>query len=93
MTLTQADILKLAQLARLSLSDAETTKFQKDIDSILHYVAKISEVKANKLRVAKVKPNTVRADKVLNKFNVVSPFDGNKKVQEGLLVVPPVFKK
>lgn len=36
--LTKEDILKLAKLSRLKLSDAEVTEFQKEISDILGYV-------------------------------------------------------
>jgi len=36
--LTKEDILKLAKLSRLKLSDAEVSEFQKEISEILGYV-------------------------------------------------------
>ena len=46
MTITQADIQKLASLSRMKLTDAEQAEFAKDIDSILGYVEQIKEVSA-----------------------------------------------
>jgi aspartyl-tRNA(Asn)/glutamyl-tRNA(Gln) amidotransferase subunit C len=40
----KADIEKLAELARIDLSEEEKTSFVKDIDSILAYVGQIQEV-------------------------------------------------
>ena len=42
--LTQEDILKLAKLARLRLSDTEIAKFQEEIGAILGYVEKLNGV-------------------------------------------------
>lgn len=42
--LTQKDVLKLAQLARLELSDAEMVQFQDEISKILTYVEQLNEV-------------------------------------------------
>lgn len=47
MTITQADIQKLASLSRMKLTDAEQAEFAKDIDSILGYVEQIKEVSAS----------------------------------------------
>lgn len=44
MTITQADIQKLASLSRMKLTEEEQATFAKDIDSILGYVEQIKEV-------------------------------------------------
>lgn len=44
MSLSQADIQKLASLSRMKLSDEELAQFTKEIDSILGYVEQIKEV-------------------------------------------------
>lgn len=42
--LTRDDVLKLAQLARLHLSDDEIEQFQTEISAILQYVEQLHEV-------------------------------------------------
>lgn len=42
--LTREDVLKLARLSRLHLTDEEVEKFQKEIESILGYVEKLQNV-------------------------------------------------
>lgn len=42
--LTRDDVLKLAQLARLKLSDEEVARFQDEITSILQYVEQLQSV-------------------------------------------------
>jgi aspartyl-tRNA(Asn)/glutamyl-tRNA(Gln) amidotransferase subunit C len=42
--LTREDILKLAQLAKLSLSQPEIEEFTKDINNILDYVEQLQKV-------------------------------------------------
>jgi aspartyl-tRNA(Asn)/glutamyl-tRNA(Gln) amidotransferase subunit C len=44
--LTRDDILKLAQLSRLHLSDEEIEKFQKEMEAILGYVEQLQQVDA-----------------------------------------------
>ncbi len=48
--LRREDILKLAKLARLRLSDDEVTKFQDEIGAILGYVEKLSDINTDGLK-------------------------------------------
>lgn len=41
--LTREDVLKLAQLARLDLSDEEAEAFRKEMSAILDYVAQLND--------------------------------------------------
>lgn len=47
MTITQADIQKLASLSRMKLTEEEQAQFTKEIDSILGYVEQIKEVSSD----------------------------------------------
>lgn len=42
--LTQDDVLKLAQLARLSLTDDEVEEFRRELSAILEYVRQLQTV-------------------------------------------------
>lgn len=42
--LSKEDILKLAQLARLGLTDAEVIEYQEELNTILKYVEQLSDV-------------------------------------------------
>lgn len=42
--LTQAEVRKIASLARIALSDAEVEKFQKDLSAVFDYVAELNQV-------------------------------------------------
>lgn len=42
--LTRDDILKLAQLARLDLTDDELAKYSRELTAILHYVEQLQNV-------------------------------------------------
>lgn len=65
--LTKDDVLKLAKLSRLQLTDEEIKAFQKDIAAILDYVQQLQDV-----NTADLKPtyqvtglvNVTRADEV-----------------------------
>jgi len=47
--LSKDDVLKLARLSRLRLTDEETTQFQTEISAILGYVEQLSEFDTNGL--------------------------------------------
>jgi aspartyl-tRNA(Asn)/glutamyl-tRNA(Gln) amidotransferase subunit C len=50
MKLTREDILKLARLSRLKLSEAEIEKYQKEISSILEYVQQLDSTDVSDLK-------------------------------------------
>lgn len=49
MKLKQEDILHIAELSRLELSDAEIKKYQAELGSILEYVNMLNEVDTNQV--------------------------------------------
>lgn len=48
--LTRDDVFKLAQLARLELTDDETEKFRAELSEILQYVEQLGEVDVSGLK-------------------------------------------
>ena len=44
MTLTQEEVKKIASLCRISLTDAEVHKLQKELTTILDYVSELQQV-------------------------------------------------
>lgn len=44
MPITKDEVLKIAELARLELTDAETASFTTQLDSILNYIEKLNEL-------------------------------------------------
>jgi aspartyl-tRNA(Asn)/glutamyl-tRNA(Gln) amidotransferase subunit C len=67
--LTHEDILKLARLSRLKLTDAEAEEFQKEISAILGYVQMLDKVDTAGLKptyqVTGLK-NVARKDEIIN---------------------------
>lgn len=67
--LAREDILKLAKLARLKLSDAEVEKFQSEIGEILGYVEMLGDIDTKDLKptyqVTGLE-NVTRADEVMD---------------------------
>lgn len=68
-SITKDDVLKLAKLSRLQLSDEEVARYQKELESILHYVDKLQAVDTDDLeptyQVTGLK-NVVRPDEIID---------------------------
>ena len=65
--LTDNDVLDLAKLAKLSLSNEEVEHFKKDLDEILNFVEKLNELNTEGLeptRQVTGLTNVMRQDKV-----------------------------
>lgn len=49
--LSKEEVVKVAQLARIELKEDEIEKFQKDLSSVLDYVAELQEVDTEGLEI------------------------------------------
>jgi aspartyl-tRNA(Asn)/glutamyl-tRNA(Gln) amidotransferase subunit C len=56
--LSREDVLKLARLARLHLSEQEVEKFQEEISTILGYVEQLQNVDFSKKKIMVRLPKT-----------------------------------
>lgn len=57
MKITREDVLRVAELAHLELSEAEIEMFSRQLDSILSYVEKLNELDTSKVEpLAQVTP-------------------------------------
>ena len=66
--MTKDDVLHLANLARIKLTDAEAEQFTTEIDAVLAYVSTIDDIVADADLTKKVGSlhNVFRADEVTN---------------------------
>lgn len=76
MKLTREDILKLAKLSRLTLSDDEIAKYQKELSEILAYVEQLESVDVSGLKptyqvtgLTSQDENATRADEVTDQVS------------------------
>ncbi|MFH1112190.1 MAG: Asp-tRNA(Asn)/Glu-tRNA(Gln) amidotransferase subunit GatC [Patescibacteria group bacterium] len=94
MPVTKQEIKHLAELARLKLTEQETTTLTYELEKILNYVVKVNELKITK----KSKPATIknsenlRADEVILFKNTATMIEQAKSRNNNLIEVPPVFK-
>lgn len=67
MSLSQADVEKIAHLARLALSDADKTQYQEQLSAVLDYAAMLNELDLDGIEPtahAISQQNVMRADEV-----------------------------
>ena len=63
MKITREDVLRVAELAHLELSEAEIEMFSRQLDSILSYVEKLNELDTSKVEpMAHVAPPSASGD-------------------------------
>ncbi len=85
MALTKKEVEKIAELARLEISEEEKEKFAEDLSSVLGYVNKLSEV-----NVEKVEPITggTALENVMRKDNETKDISDPKMREEILGAAP-----
>lgn len=95
--LTKKDVLHVAKLANLQLSDEQVKKFEKQLSSVIDYVSKIQELNTKGVKETSQTTgleNVFREDKVETE-RVLSQEEalGNaKKTYNGFFVVKFVFE-
>jgi len=78
--ISKEEVLNLAQLARLKLSDQEVAGLQKDISNILDYVGQVSAVSTGKEKEKPLQRNVMRPDELRA---ASSPMDGKEEALRG----------
>lgn len=94
MSLTSADVKKIAHLARLNLSDAETTLYTQQLSNILHFIEQMNgadtshiDAIAHSLDLTqRLRPDLVNEVNQREAFQAIAP-----RVEAGLYLVPKVI--
>ena len=60
--ISKEEVLNLATLARLNLSDGEVASLQKDISNILEYVGQVSAISVDAAKEKPLQRNVMRED-------------------------------
>lgn len=94
MKLTKDEVLKLAKLSRLRLSENDITKFQTEISDILDYVTKLDDVDVTGLKptyqvtgLTSEHANATREDQVLDQVIQAELFKNVPMVEDGHIKV------
>jgi aspartyl-tRNA(Asn)/glutamyl-tRNA(Gln) amidotransferase subunit C len=96
MSLTAADVKKIAHLARLNLSEAETATYASQLSSILEFVEHMNQADTSGIEALshsidmtqRLRPDTVSEPNLRNDFQVIAP-----RVEAGLYLVPKVIEE
>lgn len=87
MKISREEVLRVAELAHLELSDAEVAKYQGQLDSILEYIAKLNSVDTSKVEpmaqvLAEGADGAASDPNVMLREDIVVPCDVAPKILE-----------
>lgn len=96
MALTREEVIKISQLARIELTEAEVKKLQVELSSILDYIDQLNEIDTTDVAAtAQVTglENQLRPDVVTDVYSREDMLDSAIDQAEGHVVVKSVFNK
>lgn len=89
------DIQKVADLARIALTDEEKSKLSGQLDSILGYINKLNELDTNNVEPT-AHPHSVynvwREDKAEGELPIAEALKNAPKQRQNMIVVPKVVE-
>jgi aspartyl-tRNA(Asn)/glutamyl-tRNA(Gln) amidotransferase subunit C len=94
--ITKQEVEHVANLARLSLSEADKVRFTQDLNSILTYVEKLNELDTESVvPTTHVLPlaNVVREDRVRPSVSVEEALLNTAEHKNNQVIVPSVFER
>lgn len=92
--LTKEEVIKISQLARIELSEAEVEKFQKELSTVLDYVEELKKVDVTGLEeVSQVTGlvNVQREDKVVASENHDEIISQAPEIKDGYYKVKAIL--
>jgi aspartyl-tRNA(Asn)/glutamyl-tRNA(Gln) amidotransferase subunit C len=92
--LTREEVIKIAQLARIALTDQEVEKFQKELSTVLDYVEDLKQVNVDGLEeVSQVTGlvNVQREDKAVIAENHDAIFSQAPEMKDGFYKVKAIL--
>jgi aspartyl-tRNA(Asn)/glutamyl-tRNA(Gln) amidotransferase subunit C len=95
MSISKTDVLKVAKLSRLALSDAEVTTYTEQLDKILHHVEALNAVDTSKVEPmisAAAEGNVFRPDVVRPGLERKAAFESAPSHDDEFFRVPPVIE-
>lgn len=94
MTINKEEVIHIAQLASLNLSEAEIEKYTKDMQEIIGFANLINNVNTdgmNETIAANEKSNVLRKDEVVNFENRELLLSNAPSQDEGMFRIPKVI--
>lgn len=93
MTIDKSTIEKIAKLARLKISEAESVQMTSDLSVVLNYFDQISQINTNQIEPLVTPteiPSFFREDQVKSETNVQDILSNAPQKTGNLFTVPPV---
>ena len=94
--LSREEVLKIAKLARLELTEDEVSLYQKNLGRVLEYVHELNSVPTPADAFVRHVPKDAvafREDRALPFANVAGLIDNAPAVEEGCFYLPPVLEQ
>lgn len=92
MTISAEDVRHIAGLARLALSDEEVARFQRELSTILDYVAQLDELDAGRAEEPAAPDSALRADAIAPWGDIEGLLREAPDVADGFFRVPRVIE-
>ena len=95
MKITREDVLKVAQKAHLSLTDAEVTEFTKDLEQMVWLAGQLNEFDMTNLKKAVQEPelyNVFRKDETKPSMDKADLLSNAPQEKEGCFFVPQIVE-
>lgn len=94
--LTREEVLKIAKLARLELTEAEVTAYQTRLGRVLDHIKELNALETPKDAFVKHVPKDAvafRADKALPFANPRALLDNSPAVEADSFLLPPILEQ
>ncbi len=91
MSITQAEVTKLAKLARLSIKPEDLPKLVIDLDKVLGYVEKLQSITTSKQDVKTDNSVRLRPDEVIEFPDAAGLVKAAPDHEDNLITTPPIF--
>ena len=96
--LSRVEVVKVARLAKLELTEAETSKYLKQLSKVVDYVGKLAEISTSKVEATNQttgRQNVYRVDEikpgqVLKEEEALS---GSENTENGYFKVPAILQE
>jgi aspartyl-tRNA(Asn)/glutamyl-tRNA(Gln) amidotransferase subunit C len=93
MNISREDVVRVADLAYLDLSDTELETYRKQVDEILEYIGKLNELDTTSVEpMAQVLTDDQTADATLREDVEVPCHTADKLLQQAPDPAPPYFR-
>jgi aspartyl/glutamyl-tRNA(Asn/Gln) amidotransferase C subunit len=91
--LSKKEVRQIAYLARMELSDEETSCYQKELAEIINYIDKLKEVKSTISDLKKDCRNNFREDRTQRKDNKdIKEIFSSSELYHKYIKMPSIFK-